>query len=545
DPTKSYNDFKTEMYCLYPGSSEDVSTVHHLDALIGKHTQLGIKTATELGDYHLDFKTISKYLIGKNHMSKAKQAQAFFRGFQPELEQQIRNWLQIVKPPHDPRDPYDLDDIYNVANYVLHQANLTAVNHFGWSAQLGLAVQLVPTPSMTIKSELQAEIQSALKSAVAKLGKMFKAAIGAQQNQYHEPLPPRMQGPLRPNGEGGSKCNFCGIPSHFMRECEIAAKYARMGKCKWNVENRIVLLSGAALPRSITGTWMRDRIDEYHRQNHGQMATTQMLLAMAGLAMAMVAILEEAGPTNTQKAVRFEPADEPTEVTSRELLSLAPETRNKMADATIRQWLTRTNAQVHMPMTFSKALREPSADAIIIANPYEAFLRSHPAGQEDKDIKVATESNSLRAILPIVDNQEKIEAILDPGCQIVAMSEEVCNALALPYNPNVRLNMVSANGGVNQSLGLAKNVPFLVGKITLYLQVHILRLPAYDILLGRPFNILTQSIVRNYQDENQTIMISDPNTSKKATVPTIACGSFCFAEKHKVFKQTLVQVSGF
>ncbi|KAF8265399.1 hypothetical protein EI94DRAFT_1804466 [Lactarius quietus] len=89
DPTKSYNDFKTEMYCLYPGSSEDVSTVHHLDALVGKCTGLGIKTVTELGDYHLDFKTISKYLIGKNHMSKAKQAQALFRGFQPELEQQI------------------------------------------------------------------------------------------------------------------------------------------------------------------------------------------------------------------------------------------------------------------------------------------------------------------------------------------------------------------------------------------------------------------------------------------------------------------------
>jgi hypothetical protein len=94
------------------------------------------------------------------------------------------------------------------------------------------------------------------------------------------------------------------------------------------------------------------------------------------------------------------------------------------------------------------------------------------------------ESNALRAILPMIADQEQVEAILDPGCQIVAMSEEVCIALGIVYDPNVRLNMVLANGGVDQSLGLAKNVPFKISKITVYLQVHVLRQPAYDILLG-------------------------------------------------------------
>ena len=75
------------------------------------------------------------------------------------------------------------------------------------------------------------------------------------------------------------------------------------------------------------------------------------------------------------------------------------------------------------------------------------------------------------------------------------MSEEVCNALALHYDPTIRLHMMSANGGVDQSLGLARNVPFVVGDITIYLQVHILRNLAYDILLGWPFDVLTQFIV--------------------------------------------------
>ena len=182
----------------------------------------------------------------------------------------------------------------------------------------------------------------------------------------------------------------------------------------------------------------------------------------------------------------------------------------------------------HMPAAFTAA-HVPPADATVIADPYEAYLHEHKHGKPD--MVVAAESNVLRAILPVIDGQDRVEAILDPGCQIVAMSEEVSNALALPYDPTIRLNMVSANGGIDQSLGLARNVPFLVGDIVLYLQVHVLRALAYDILLGRPFDVLTQSVVWNFSDENQTVTILDPNTGRKATVPTIQRGSFRFAER--------------
>jgi hypothetical protein len=67
--------------------------------------------------------------------------------------------------------------------------------------------------------------------------------------------------------------------------------------------------------------------------------------------------------------------------------------------------------------------------------------------------------------------------------------------------------------------------------ITLYLQVHILHSPTYDILLGCPFDILTQSVICNFCNKNQTITIKDPNSGKSATIPTVARGSHCFAER--------------
>ena len=123
-----------------------------------------------------------------------------------------------------------------------------------------------------------------------------------------------------------------------------------------------------------------------------------------------------------------------------------------------------------------------------------------------------------------VNGTADVEAILDPGSQIIAMSEAVCLDLGLIYDPTIRLNMESGNGQINPSLRLARNVPCKIGEMTLVLQIHVVRSPAYDILLGHPFDVLTESTVKNYRNEHQTITMRDPNTGKHATVATVSRG---------------------
>jgi hypothetical protein len=84
----------------------------------------------------------------------------------------------------------------------------------------------------------------------------------------------------------------------------------------------------------------------------------------------------------------------------------------------------------------------------------------------------------------VINNREEVEGIIDPGSQNIAMSEAVCHDIGLVYDPSIKLNMQSANGEVDQSLGLSCNIPCKINTITLYLQIHIIRSPAYDILLG-------------------------------------------------------------
>ena len=162
--------------------------------------------------------------------------------------------------------------------------------------------------------------------------------------------------------------------------------------------------------------------------------------------------------------------------------------------------------------------------SIVMHDVVVQYLESLAPGEEPKQIFVANPSESLRCIFPMINACITAEALTDTGSQIVSMSEKKGVEACLSWDPDVVVYMLSANKGIVKSLGLAKNVPFLFGEITVYLQVHIIRDPAYDVLLGRPFDTLTQSEIKNDKDGGATITIHDPNTHKRSIIPTYARG---------------------
>ena len=156
----------------------------------------------------------------------------------------------------------------------------------------------------------------------------------------------------------------------------------------------------------------------------------------------------------------------------------------------------------------------PPPGTFIVPDPYKTYFKLLPSSMVPELLIVAKESSALWSIFLLVDNQQHIEEILDPGSQIIAMAEEVCLDLGLIYDPTVILHMQLAHGEVDPLLGLMWNIPMCIGNIMLYIQIHIIRSPAYDFLLGQPFDILTKSVMCNFAKEDQTITIFDPNTSQ-------------------------------
>jgi hypothetical protein len=69
--------------------------------------------------------------------------------------------------------------------------------------------------------------------------------------------------------------------------------------------------------------------------------------------------------------------------------------------------------------------------------------------------------------------------------------------------------MQSADGSCDKSLGLLENLKLEIGSMKLFVQVHIIHNPAYNVLLGRPFEVLTALHIKNYHNKPQTITLTD------------------------------------
>ena len=162
-----------------------------------------------------------------------------------------------------------------------------------------------------------------------------------------------------------------------------------------------------------------------------------------------------------------------------------------------------------MPATYSTVVQSPTMKAltptlsnakplpgaIIIEDPYEVYLRTASEDRSPDCLTITKESSTLHTILPLVNHNQYVESVLNPVSQVIAMSEAVCHVLALIYDPRIHLCMQLENHEVDETLGLTRNMPIFIGDITLYVQFHIVHNPTYDVILGRPFDILVESII--------------------------------------------------
>jgi hypothetical protein len=172
--------------------------------------------------------------------------------------------------------------------------------------------------------------------------------------------------------------------------------------------------------------------------------------------------------------------------------------------------------------------------SVIVSDPVMQYLNTLGPGETPKVVVVAAESHALRTVYPLINRAGSVESLLDPGSQIVSMSRAISIGLGVNWDPDITVQMQSANNTFENTLGLAKNVPFLFGTITVYLQVHVVENAAYKVLLGRPFDIITESIVKNAKDGSQSLTLTDPNTGvrcemhthERGKAPSILQGSF-------------------
>ncbi|KAK1223430.1 hypothetical protein PQX77_013696, partial [Marasmius sp. AFHP31] len=170
------------------------------------------------------------------------------------------------------------------------------------------------------------------------------------------------------------------------------------------------------------------------------------------------------------------------------------------------------------------AVGDLPAGAVVQKDITEVFRQDIESKDRKKIIIVASTSDALRSVYPKVNHSEEVESILDSGSQIIAMDMMVAVGLGINWDPDTVIHMQGANGQLKKTRGLARNVPFLFGDLTFYLQLHILDSAPYKVLLGRPFDVLAESRVLNYADGYQELTIKCPNSGQRSTIGTYPRG---------------------
>jgi hypothetical protein len=181
----------------------------------------------------------------------------------------------------------------------------------------------------------------------------------------------------------------------------------------------------------------------------------------------------------------------------------------------------------HMPISAYLMVEEVTEEMpeghFVADDPVLQYLRQVKDG-DPGELLVALDSAPIRSIYSVVNRVGQEECLLDNGSQIVSMAKRVAIKQGLTWDPNLVVNMESASNHVEKTLGMARNVAFLMGGLTIYLQVHILENPPYDVLLGRPFEVFTNSALKNAENGEVLLTITDPNTKRQVVMPTYERG---------------------
>ena len=97
---------------------------------------------------------------------------------------------------------------------------------------------------------------------------------------------------------------------------------------------------------------------------------------------------------------------------------------------------------------------------LVISDPVVQYLSTLQPGEKLKSIIVARESQSLRAVYPLINNVGEAESLLDGGLQIVSMSNAVAVELEVTWNPDIADAECKQNPGGD--IGFGKECAILV-----------------------------------------------------------------------------------
>jgi hypothetical protein len=556
--------FKKELFELYPGSSgERKYSIANLQTLIEKQALATIEDADEFGIYRRSFLTVATYLKKKTRLTDREISIYFLQGLEPSFRDKVQGQLKAENPTHHSDDPYTLADISTAALFVL-SCNHTGFPHkespsapvkketFDFSkgydnlninaiaeeiAKRISGLERQQAPGGQTLPRLRSHYCIFCSDPEHYLSSCQHAAEYMQKGLCQKSTDGQI---VLPNGARINPREVPGknlkeridnwhknkplpqVSSNFVGATDVQPAYAwiddteepeRMPEMTQREREDLQVLENlvASTQKKIDNTKKRLGAG---RQDRDGLTTRSRAQAASQEKNAPAQPAERSSRPDPQyryvtpiedpaivKKLAEQSLDASITISTRELLSVAPDVRRQIKDQLITKRVSAT--------ALMETVDENEAPQILINNVSEDSLI------------VAKHTEELR-VIDILIHGIKVTATLDDGSQIISIRQDKWEKIGLPIRSDRIMVMESANKSKDETMGLLQDLKINVGGYDFYLQVQVVKDAPYEMLLGRPFFTLTSASHKHFDNGDSRLTLFDPNTGDKITLPTKA-----------------------
>ncbi|KNZ78114.1 hypothetical protein J132_01638, partial [Termitomyces sp. J132] len=262
----NYQEWKAAVLRLYPGA--DASACYNLgdlERLVNQSFNSGLATLGRFSDYYRDFQRIARWLLANGKLYRNEERRLFQQGIPTSLWSKVVRRLEITLPDHHPEDPYDVDQVFEGAKWVLKGTDTSTAKTSNGTTGIHSSSPIANPPTVPSPAPKQEALELATTTAIVSALERLEALLTSGNAQ------PRQQ-------FANNTCHFCGEIGHTMVRgtCIKLEQMIRQGKIRRNAEGKIILPSGAMIPNYSGKRLYIERIEEWHRLNPGQIVTGRL-----------------------------------------------------------------------------------------------------------------------------------------------------------------------------------------------------------------------------------------------------------------------------
>ncbi|KAG5350042.1 hypothetical protein C0989_000513 [Termitomyces sp. Mn162] len=180
----TYQEWKAAVLRLYPGADASACyNLGNLKQLVNQTFNTGLVTLGRFSDYYQDFQCIARWLLTNGKLYHNEECHLFQQGIPTLLWSKIICHLKITLPDHHPEDPYNVDQVFEGAKWVLKGMDTSMTKTSNGTSGTSSSSPIVNAPALLLPMTKWETLELATTTAIVSALEHLEALLTSSNAQ--------------------------------------------------------------------------------------------------------------------------------------------------------------------------------------------------------------------------------------------------------------------------------------------------------------------------------------------------------------------------